>query len=50
MSDFDTWFNRQAEEYWKPCEPELDRDGEYKCWNCDDRNDCDAWKELNDDI
>lgn len=47
--DYDSWLLRQADEYWEPCEPTLDRDGEYtKCLNCDYKDECEAWKELNE--
>lgn len=45
--DYDTWLLRQADEYTSPCEPEIDRDGEYtKCLECSERFECEAWREL----
>lgn len=45
MSNYDAWLLKQADAYYEPCEPELDRDGEYtKCINCFEQ--CDEWKEI----
>lgn len=48
--DYDGWLLRQADYYCTPCEPELDRDGEYtKCLNCFEKDECELWKELQDE-
>lgn len=45
--DYDSWLSKQADAYWEPCEPELDRDGEYtKCLNCDCKDECEAYQEV----
>ena len=49
MWNYDSWLLEQAEKYMSPCEPELDRDGDYRCVNCDSRFECEAWKEINGD-
>ena len=44
---YDSWLLAQADYYMSPCEPEVDRDGEYtKCINCDERFECESWLEL----
>ena len=50
VQGYDSWLLRQADYYTNSCEPELDRDGEYtKCIECFEKDECEAWKELNDD-
>lgn len=47
MSRYDEWLQRQADEYYSGCEPELDRDDEYtKCLNCDSKDECELYQEL----
>ena len=44
-SSYDSYLSRLADEYWTPCEPETDKDGEYtKCENCLEQ--CEAYKEI----
>lgn len=45
MWNYDSWLSKQADAYWEPCEPELDRDGEYtKCIECLDK--CEQYYEI----
>lgn len=45
VPEYDSWLLRQADEYMRGCEPEIDRDGEYtKCINCLDK--CEQYYEL----
>ena len=45
VQGYDSWLLRQADYYTNPCEPELDRDGEYtKCINCFEK--CEQWQEI----
>ena len=45
LPEYDSWLLRQADEYMRGCEPEIDRDGEYtKCINCLDK--CEQYYEL----
>ena len=37
VAGYDSWLLKQADEYMRGCEPEMDRDGEYtKCIECFD--------------
>lgn len=43
--NYDSYLSRLADEYWTPCEPETDRDGEYtKCHECFDK--CEQYYEI----
>lgn len=47
VAGYDSWLLKQADEYMRGCEPEMDRDGEYekeKCTFCTDK--CDQYYEI----
>lgn len=45
VAGYDSWLLRQADEYMRDCEPEMDKDGEYtKCANCLDK--CELYYEY----
>lgn len=45
VAGYDSWLLKQADEYMRGCEPEMDRDGEYtKCIECFDK--CDQYYEI----
>lgn len=45
--NYDSWLLNQAEYYTAPCEPELDKNGEYsKCENCSEKEECELYAEI----
>lgn len=45
MTSYDSWLSKQADAYWEPCEPEMDRYGEYtKCIECFEK--CEQYYEI----